>query len=70
MFKICHVRVIYLFIYLFIEGLEPSQPHRVTLGLFTSSNLAQLEYTTKHAHYVNVKQIKHNPKVSPFILLL
>ena len=32
------------FIHLFIEGLLPSQPHRTTSGLFTSSNLAQVEY--------------------------
>ena len=25
---------------------------------------------TKHAHYTNVKQIKHNPKVSPFGIAL
>ena len=44
----------YLFIYLFIEGLSPSQPHRViTSGLFTRSSLAQVEYNTKHAHYIN-----------------
>ena len=34
----------YLFIYLL----------RVTSGLFTRSNLAQVQYNTKHAHYINV----------------
>ena len=42
---------------LFIEGLQPSQPHRVTSGLFTKSNLTQVEYNTKHAHFKNVKHI-------------
>ena len=37
-----------LFIYLFIEGLVT--PHMVTAGLFTSSNLIQVEHKTKHAH--------------------
>ena len=44
-----------LLIYLSIEGLWPSQPHRVTSGLFTKSNLARVEYNTKHAHYISVK---------------
>ena len=42
----------YLFIDLFIEGLQPSQPHRVTSGLLTSSNLTPVEYNTKHAQYI------------------
>ena len=44
---------------LFIEGLylQPSQPHRVTSGLFTKSNLTEVEYNTKHAHFTNVKHI-------------
>ena len=57
------------FIYLFIEGFKPHQPHRVTSWLFTKSNLTQIEYNTKHAHFTNLKHIyiyKHNPKVSPF----
>ena len=29
--------------------------HRGSSGLFTSSNLAQVEYNTKHAHYIHVK---------------
>ena len=56
-------------IYLFIEGLQPSEPHRVTPGLFTKSNLTKVEYNTKHAHFTNVKH-KHNPKVSPFGIAL
>ena len=36
----------YLFIYLFIE------PNRVTSGLFTKSNLAEVENNTKRAHYI------------------
>ena len=31
-----------LFIYLFIEGLSPRQLHRITSGLFTSSNRTQV----------------------------
>ena len=41
-------------------------------GLFTSSNLTQVEYNTKHAHY-NIykrKTYKRNPKVSPFGIAL
>ena len=29
-------------------------------------NVAQVEYNTKHAHYINVTIYKHNPKVRPF----
>ena len=42
----------YLFIYLFMEGLRPSQPHRVTSGPFTKSNFisyTEVEHNTKHA---------------------
>ena len=42
-------------------------PHRVTSGLFTKSNLTQVEYNKKHAHFTNVK---HHPKVSPFGIVL
>ena len=56
-------------IYLFLEG-SVNQPHRVTSGLFTKSNLIVIpvEYNTKHADYTNVKHNNtlHNPKVSPF----
>ena len=58
------------FNYLFIEGLEPSQPHRVTSGLFTNSNLAQVEYNTKHAHYINVKHTNIIRKLVPSVSLL
>ena len=59
-----------LLLFYFFEGL--GSPLRVTSGLFTSSNLTQVEYNTKHAHYtqtLNVKH-KHNPKVSPFGIAL
>ena len=37
---------------------KPSQPHRVTSGLFTISNLRKVEYNIKkHAHFTNVKHI-------------
>ena len=52
-----------------IESLPPRQPHRVTSGFLTSSNLTQVEYNTKHAHYTNVIY-KHNPKDSPFSTIL
>ena len=39
------------------------QGFSLTSGLFTSSNIAQVENNTKHAQYINVK---HNPKMSPF----
>ena len=43
-------------IYLFIEGLQPSQPYRVTPGLFTSSNLAiELLYNTVNNNNNNNK---------------
>ena len=60
------------FIYLFIEGLKPSQPHRVTPGLFTNSNLTQVEYNTKHAHFTftNIKHINIIRKLVPFVLLI
>ena len=44
---LCTRRLDKLFIYLFIEGLQPGQPHRATSGLFTSSNVTQAEYNTK-----------------------
>ena len=56
-----------LFIYLFIGGLLPSQPHRVTAGLFTQLNLTDVEnykctfYKRKHTHH---------PKNSPFGIAL
>ena len=40
--------------------------HRVTLGLFTNANSAEVEYKTKRAHFTNIKTYKDNPKVSPF----
>ena len=40
-----------------------------TSGFFTNSNLAQVEYNTKHAHYINVKH-QHNPKVGSFGIAL
>ena len=55
-----------VFIYL-LKAYRLVNPHRVTSGLLTSSNLAQVEYNTKHAHYINVK---HNPKVSDFGIAL
>ena len=35
-------------------------------GLFTKSNLTQVEYNTKHAHFYNHKTYKHNTIVTPF----
>ena len=59
-----------LFIYLFIEGLWPSQPHRVTSGLFTSSNLTHwIQYKTCTL-YSKVKHINIIYKVSPFGIAL
>ena len=43
---------------------------RVTSRLFTSSNLAQVEHNTKHAHYINVKHTNIIRKVVPSVLLL
>ena len=43
-----------------------------TSGILTSSNLAQVEYNTKHAYY-NLherKTYKHKPEVSPFGIAL
>ena len=56
--------IIYLFIDL-LKAYKPRQPHRISSWLFTSSNLSQGEYSTKHAHYNKYKTSKHNPKVSP-----
>ena len=55
-------------VYLFIEGLEPCQPHRVTSGLFAKSNLTQVEYNTKHAQFTNVN-INTIRKLVPSVLL-
>ena len=49
--------VSYLIIYLFIGGLQPSQPQGFLLNPIVQ------KLNTKHAHFMN---IKHNPKVSPF----
>ena len=43
-----------------------SQPHRVTSGLFTISNRAQVEYKYKTSRLHKHKPYKHNPKVNPF----
>ena len=68
-----------LLLLLLTEGVQPRRPHRVTSGLFTSSNLTQvaynkhlhyLEYNTKHAHYANVKHINIIRKLVPLALLL
>ena len=56
-------------IYLFIEGLQPSQPHTVTSGLFTKSNLTQVEYNTEHAHVKNTTHINIIRKLVPSALL-
>ena len=58
---------IYLFIYLFICW-RPSQQHMVTSGLFTESNLTEVEYNTKHAHFTHVKQINIIRKLVPSVL--
>ena len=58
------------FIYLFIEGVCPSQPHRVTSGLFTRSNPAQVVIQYKTCTVYKRKTYKHNPKVSPFGIAL
>ena len=47
--------------------------HRVISGLFTSSNLTQVEYNRKHALYIIYKlktYLKHNLKVSPLGIAL
>ena len=56
------------FICVFIQAC--SQPHRVTSGFSTSSNLAQVEYNTKHAHYIHVKHTNIIRKLVPSVLLL
>ena len=54
---------------LFLSSLEAYSPVNrtgITSGLFTKSILAEVENSTKYAHFTNVKHIyKHNPKVSP-----
>ena len=42
-------------IYLFIEDFIAQSTAQDHLRVFTSSNIAQIEYNTKHAHYINVK---------------
>ena len=56
-----------LIISFFIERLQPCQLHRATSGLFTKSNLTQVEYSTKHVHFTIYK---YNLKVSPFSIAL
>ena len=71
LFLHCHVRRERIIYHSFNEGLQARQPHRVTSGLFTSSNLTQVEYNTKHEHYIyKCKTYKHNLKVSPFSIAL
>ena len=55
--------------YLFIEGLLPRQPHRVTSGLFTKLNLTEVE-NTKHVQFTNAKHINMIQKLVPSVLLL
>ena len=38
-------------------------------GLHAKSNIIQVEYNAKQAHFTKVKH-KHNPKVSPFGIAL
>ena len=49
-----------MYIYLFIGGLQPSQPQRVTSGLFTQLNLTEVENDTKQAYFTNVKKERKN----------
>ena len=57
-----------LFIYL-LKAYRPVD-RSVTSGIFTKSNLTQVEYNTERARFTNVKHKKHNPKVSPFGIAL
>ena len=59
----------YVFIYLLKAYLQPSQPHRVTSGLFNNSSLTEVEYNTKHAHLTHVKHINIIRMVVPSVLL-
>ena len=52
------------FIYLFIEL------YRVTSGLFTNSNLAQVEYNAKHAHCIKINHTNIIRKLVPSVSLL
>ena len=61
---------IYVCIYL-LKAYSPVNPHRVTSELLTKSNLTEVEYNKKHAHFTNVRHIyKHKAKVSPFGIAL
>ena len=60
-------RIIYLFIYS-LKAYNPRQPHRVTSGFFKNSNLTQVEYNTKQAHFTNVKHINMIRKLVPLSL--
>ena len=54
-------------LYLLIEGL----PHRVTSGpLSTKSNLTEVEYNTKQAHFTNVKQRNIIRQLVPSVFLI
>ena len=33
------------------------RPHRITSGMFTKSNLTQVEHNTKHAQFTNVNHL-------------
>ena len=57
----------YLCIYL---RLIAQSAHRVTSGIFTSSNLTQVKYNTTHAQYINVKHTNIIQKLIPLVLLL
>ena len=46
-------------LFIYVLDLGASQPHRVPSGLFTKSNLTEVEHNTKHAHFTNVKHNKY-----------
>ena len=59
--------LMYLLKALYVTAQSTAQGHS---GLFTSSNLAQVEYNTKHAHYINVKYTNINRQLVPSVSLL
>ena len=60
----------YYYYYMLLKAYKPSQPHRVTSGLCTKSNLTEVEYNTKHAHFPNKKYINIIRKLVPSVIAL
>ena len=54
-----------LFMYVFIL----LKAYRVNSGLFTQSNLSEVEYNTNNAHFTNVKHTNIIQKLVPSVLL-